>query len=170
MKMAGRAEHDVYTDYYLNQAGSGFGNIYTGPTYQRGYGIGSFLGGLFRAVFPLLKKGSVALGSELLKTGASCITDLSRCEDPREVYKKRGREAVQNLSRRAADQMFGSGYKSTAVTRKRRQSSKAVKGVKKRKTSAVKKNKNKTKKHATSKKRKTNPKQRSKRELLDIFS
>src|ERR1700709_2830579 len=102
--MARRGEPDIYADYYLAQAGSGFSNIYAGPSYQRGYGIGSFLGGLFRTVYPLLKKGTIALGSELLKTGASCISDMSRNEDPQQVFKKRGKEAVQNLSRRAADQ------------------------------------------------------------------
>lgn len=85
--MSKRSEHDIYSEYYLNQAGSGFSNIYAGPSYQRGYGIGSFLGGLFRSVYPLLKKGTVALGSELLKTGASCLGDLSHSEDPQEVFK-----------------------------------------------------------------------------------
>lgn len=172
--MIRRVEHDIYTDYYLNQAGSGFSNVYAGPSYQRGYGIGSFLGGLFRTVYPLLKKGTIALGSELLKTGASCITDLSRSEDPRDVFKKRGKETVENLSRRATDHMFGSGYKSQGIIRKRRQSSKVSGVVKKRKTTAAGKNKKKpgSKKKAASKKKKKNtkPKKRTKRDLLDIFS
>lgn len=169
--MIRRGEHDIYTDYYLNQAGSGFSNVYAGPSYQRGYGIGSFLGGLFRTVYPLLKKGTIALGSELLKTGASCITDLSRSEDPRDVFKKRGKETVENLSRRAADHMFGSGYKSVGVTRKRRQSSKVAGGVKKRKTVSARKDKKQRKKSVSNKKKKnTKPKKRTKRDLLDIFS
>lgn len=165
-----KSEHDIYTDYYLSQAGSGFSNIYAGPSFQRGYGVGSFLGGLFRTVYPLLKKGSIALGGELLKTGASCVTDLARNEDPREVFKKRGKETVQNLSRRAADHMFGSGYKSTAPTRKRRQSSKPSKGVKKRKVASKKNKKPKKKLVAKKKKKGASSKKRSKRDLLDIFS
>lgn len=161
--MSRRSEHDIYTEYYLNQAGSGFSNIYTGPAYQRGYGIGSFLGGLFRSVYPLLKKGSMALGSELLKSGASCLGDISRSEDAQEVFKKRGKEAVHNLSRRAADHMFGSGYKNAVTGRKRPQSSKRSTGVKKRKV-APKKNKK------TPRKVKPKSKKRSKRDLLDIFS
>lgn len=162
--MSRRSEHDVYTEYYLNQAGSGFSNIYAGPSYQRGYGIGSFLGGLFRTVYPLLKKGSMALGSELLKTGASCLGDISHSEDPNEVFKKRGKEVVNNLSRRAADHMFGSGYKNAVATRKRPQSSKASAGGKRKK---VQPKKNKKKQP-----RKTKPKskKRNKRDLLDIFS
>lgn len=163
--MSKRSEHDIYTEYYLNQAGSGFSNIYAGPAYQRGYGIGSFLGGLFRSVYPLLKKGTVALGSELLKTGASCIGDISRSEDPQEVFKKRGKEAVNNISRRAADHMFGSGYKNAIAVRKRRQSSKSTTSVKKRKV-VVKKDKKKQPRKGKSK----SNKKRCKSDLLDIFS
>lgn len=165
--MSKRGEHDIYTEYYLNQAGSGFSNIYAGPSYQRGYGIGSFLGGLFRSVYPLLKKGTVALGSELLKTGASCLGDISRSGDPQEVFKKRGKETIHNLSRRAADHMFGNGYKNAVTNRKRRQSSKTTAGVKKRKV-AAKNNKNKNKKQP--KKGKAKSKKRCKSDLLDIFS
>lgn len=164
--MSRRSEHDIYTEYYLNQAGSGFSNIYAAPSYQRGYGIGSFLGGLFRSVYPILKKGSIALGSELLKTGASCLGDISRNEDPQEVFKKRGKETVTNLGRRAADHMFGSGYKNTPATRKRVQSSKRSTAVKKRKIVSKKNNKKKKQ----TRKVKPKSKKRSKSELLDIFS
>lgn len=34
-------EADLYTNYYLNQAGSGFSNIYSAPAYQKGLGIGT---------------------------------------------------------------------------------------------------------------------------------
>lgn len=37
-------EDDIYTAYYMRQAGSGFGNIYSGPSFQRGMGIGMKLG------------------------------------------------------------------------------------------------------------------------------
>lgn len=33
-------EEDIYTQYYLGQAGSGFSNIYSAPAYQKGLGIG----------------------------------------------------------------------------------------------------------------------------------
>lgn len=36
-------EVQLYTDYYLNQAGGGF-NVFNGAYYSRGYGLGSFLG------------------------------------------------------------------------------------------------------------------------------
>lgn len=37
------SEEDIYTQYYLNQAGSGFGNIYNAPAYQKGFGIGNLI-------------------------------------------------------------------------------------------------------------------------------
>lgn len=45
------------TRYYMSQAGSGIGEIYSGPIYQKGYGLGSYLGGLFRGILPILKRG-----------------------------------------------------------------------------------------------------------------
>lgn len=33
-------EADIYTAYYMAQAGSGFSNIYSSPAFQRGMGIG----------------------------------------------------------------------------------------------------------------------------------
>lgn len=166
---------DIYTDYYLQQAGSGFGNVYSGPIYQKGHGIGSFLGGLFRSLYPILKNGSSALGSELLKSGANVISDIVNNQDPQSVIKKRGKESINNLSRMFGDTMFGAGYKTNAAM-KRRYSGTSKRTVKKRKT-----NKNTTKK--TSKKAKSKPKPkakpkvkrskkvpRSKSEIYDIFS
>lgn len=33
-------EADIYTAYYMRQAGSGFSDIYSSPSFQRGMGIG----------------------------------------------------------------------------------------------------------------------------------
>lgn len=35
-------ETDIYTAYYMRQAGSGYSNIYSSPAFQRGLGIGNF--------------------------------------------------------------------------------------------------------------------------------
>lgn len=34
------SDTDIYTAYYMRQAGSGYGNIYSAPAFQRGMGIG----------------------------------------------------------------------------------------------------------------------------------
>lgn len=127
-----KSSHDVYTEYYLNQAGSGFSNIYSGPVYQKGYGIGSFLGGLFRSIYPLLKKGSSVVGSELLKSGANIISDITKNEPTDVVIKKRGKETINNLSKMVGDHFFGSGY-TTHQNLKRQQSKIVVRGGKRSK-------------------------------------
>lgn len=101
---------DVYTEYYLNQAGSGIGNIYSGPVYQRGYGIGSFLGGLFRSALPLLRKGSIAIGKELLTAGTNFIDDVQQNKSPKEALKQRSKETLSNLKIKAINTMKGNGY------------------------------------------------------------
>lgn len=176
---------DVYTEYYLNQAGSGFGNVYASGIYQKGHGIGSFLGGLFRCVFPLLKSGSSAIGSEILKSGANIISDISKSDSPEIAFKKRGKEAINNLSSLMGEKMFGRGYKLND-SGKRTQSSSGSRGGKKLKTTkkksttkkstakkskAVSKAKSKTKSKAKPKiKKQQKRKPREKHDLFDIFA
>lgn len=151
----------------MNQAGSGYGGIYSGGIYQKGHGVGSFLSGLFRCVFPLLKSGSAVVGSELLKSGANIISDIGRNENPEVVIKRRGKETINNLSRIVGEKMFGSGY-SGQPNRKRIQSSASSRGVKKGKTG--KKTTKKPTKESRKSRKKNNNKSRSKREIFDIFS
>lgn len=161
---------DIYTQYYLNQAGTGFGSVYAGNVYQRGHGIGSFLGGLFRCVFPLIKSGTAKVGSELLKTGANIVSDIARNEDIDAVIKRRGKETIENLGRMAGEKMFGRGY-NTNASRKRAQSQSSARGGKKAKKSKTPKkkpaNKKKNKKQPAKKKNKI---PRSKQDLFDIFA
>lgn len=173
--MVKRTVEDIYTDYYLRQAGSGFSNVYSGPIYQKGSGIGSFLGGLFRVLFPLLKSGTAVVGSELLKTGANILSDITHNEEPHSVIKKRGKETINNLGQIVGNKMFGAGYK-LSTTGKRRHSQANNSTAKKRKT--VKKKQAKKVK-TKPKKTKNKPKKVAKRqkktkldksEVLDIFS
>lgn len=125
-------EEELLTRYYLTQAGSGMGDFYSGPIYQRGYGIGSFLGGLFRSILPILRKGSLALGKELLNSGSHFINDIGNDVKARDAFKQRAREVYENLKRKAID---GEGYKSTRPTRKRQLSASSARAnIKRRKT------------------------------------
>jgi hypothetical protein len=54
----------AYHEYYLNQAGRGY-PVYVGKRYQRGHGLGSIFGSLFKSAFPLLKKGNKPLRLKL---------------------------------------------------------------------------------------------------------
>lgn len=164
--MVKNEEYDIYTAYYLNQAGCGFSNVYAGPMYQKGYGIGSFLGGLFRSVYPILKKGASIVGSELLKSGSNLLGDIASAQDPQIAIKRRGKEAINNLSRVVGDKMFGAGYKTTKPVKRRHSGSKSQ-PAKKRKTTRARNTKKKVTKNSSSKK---NSSKRSKSEIFDIFT
>lgn len=110
-----------YEDYYSHQAGSGVGVIYKGTPYQRGHGIGSFLGGLFRSVLPLLSSGARAIGKEALSTGVGVLSDMFNAQPIDDSIKTRLKEATTNLKRKVDSKierinMSGSGYK---IKRKR---------------------------------------------------
>lgn len=181
--MVKRTVEDIYTEYYVHQAGSGFSSIYSGPVYQKGYGIGSFLGGLFRNLFPLLKTGSSAVGSELLKTGANILSDISHMEDPQQAIKKRSKESINNLGSMFGTAMFGNGYNpATGVKRQHSQldRSRSKKPPKKRVKKERAKPKNTKPKSKAKPKSKQKPKSQQKQnnkkknytksDVFDIFS
>jgi len=100
---------DLLVRYYLHQAGHGrvagkhdsIGPIYASPPFfQRRYGIGSFLAGLWRMVRPVLWSGAKILGRETLRTGGDMVTDMARStddENPRDIVSRRMNEMAQNL-------------------------------------------------------------------------
>lgn len=126
------SEEELLTSYYMQQAGSGMGDFYSGPVYQRGYGIGSFLGGLFRRILPLLKKGGIAIGKEILSSGMKFANDVEDNVDPRTAFKSRVTEGVNNLKRKA---VTGDGYKPRLPPKRRylQRKGRAVQSIVKRK-------------------------------------
>jgi hypothetical protein len=136
-----------YLEHYENQVGGGgIARVYVGTAHQRGHGIGSFLGGLFRSALPLLKSGARALGKEALRAGVSVMEDMDNDAPFKEALKYRAAESVGNLRRKAFDKlgslMRGSGYKTTRGGSgrqslrgsKRKRVSGKTRGIKKRKT------------------------------------
>lgn len=104
-----------YEQYYSHQAGSGIGVIYRGAPHQRGHGIGSFLGGLFRSVLPLFSSGARVIGKEALNAGVGLLSDMVSARPMEESIKNRLKEVSSNLKRKADDKisrinMSGSGY------------------------------------------------------------
>lgn len=104
-----------YENYYAHQAGSGIGVVYKGAPYQRGHGIGSFLGGLFRSVLPLLSSGAKTVGKEALSAGVGLLSDMVNARPMEDSIKSRLKEVGANLKRKADDRinrinMSGSGY------------------------------------------------------------
>ena len=70
------ATRDMYERYYTKQRG---GDIvpYIGGRRQRGHGLGSIVGGLFRRfVVPFVQSNAKTVGANLLRTGANIARDV----------------------------------------------------------------------------------------------
>lgn len=128
---------------------------------------GSFLCGLFRAVFPILKKGSSALGHELLNSGIGVINDAWKTGDLKAAQKNRGKQFISNVSDRISNHMFGSGYTSTLGT-KRAQSKRVTKPKKTSKITKKKPAKSKVVKKKKTVKKKNVKKQQKNDEISKI--
>ena len=109
--------------YYHNsgQYGSGVGRVFVGAPYQQGAGIGSFLGGVFRYVLPLLKRSAKAVGKEALQAGVNIMTDVGDRKTPfGEAFKSRMRQSGEKLREKAKDNldkfMNGEGFKARRRT------------------------------------------------------
>jgi hypothetical protein len=60
MQQPHHCQAKAYHDYYLHQAGRGY-PVYVGTRYQRGHGLGSIFGSLFKSTVPFLKRGAKTL-------------------------------------------------------------------------------------------------------------
>ena len=94
---------DSIEDYYGEQVGTGSLPVFQGAKVQRGHGLGNMLGSLMRTAMPLIKKGSKALGKQVLSTGINIANDLLQGENVKQSLKTRFREAGQNMMSQAAD-------------------------------------------------------------------
>lgn len=174
-----------YRDYFENQTGggnaisSGISRIYVGSTYQRGHGIGKFLGGLFRKAMPLLSRGSRAIGREAVRTSLNVLSDVAQAIPLKESIRKRVKESGGNLKRKA-EEKFDAYMEGKGLAAKRRMLSPfvlnslgtvraAYEARKKSKKVAKKKKKSSTKKPLAA--RKTKKKKKIKKSnQTDIFS
>ena len=121
----------LYIQYYDDQVGGGVRNMFSGSTYQRGRGVGAWLGGLFRKMLPYISSGAKAVGKETQRAGINVLDDLvNNGANFKEAVKLRVKESGENLKRKAAakiaEMMKGSGYK--ALAPKRRQQSRKTSG------------------------------------------
>ena len=82
---------------------------FKGMPYQRGGGLGNFLGRLFRSVLPVLKKAGKAMGKQAVATGADIMADVARGRNLKEAAEEHGRTGVANLFEQGARTMKGEG-------------------------------------------------------------
>lgn len=138
--------YNKYDDLFLPQNGGGTLKHFVGSPNQRGHGIGSFLGGLFKRILPFLSSGAKAVGKEALRAGLNIATDFVEHDVPiKESLRHRFKESTVNLKRKAEEKlnkiMEGSGYKKSKRLKKKHSASnrRTVKTSRKKKNKVSKK-------------------------------
>jgi hypothetical protein len=122
---------DTITRYYLDQAGNGL-QIYHGSRGQRGHGIGSVLGGLFRSALPMLKR----IGGQIVRGGAGIAKDMLEGQSFSDSARKRTAQGISNLlDEGPVSEQSGSGTRRRSLKRKRALKSIIKKFKKRKKTS-----------------------------------
>ena len=203
--------NDPYMAYYRQQVGGSVSSVFRGggvssvfrggsaDVYQHGHGIGSFLGGLFRSVMPILKSGATAVGKEALRSGVGFLGDVVTKGDARTAANTHLKEFTSGLKRRADGKLErvlqGRGavaYKKRRVSRvtpqslanllrvrmksapakKRKRSTKIGRGGKRRRTTTVKRRKSAPSKRRVVRKRSQKGGRGKKKSCVrrDIFS
>lgn len=116
----------AYENYYAGQVGGSL-PVFYGARMQRGHGLGSIFGGLFRSVLPLIKRFAPALGRKALQTGVHIARDVALEGQPfKQATKTRVLDAVQEgINKLGGGEQSGSG-------KKRRATKKNTKSIKRR--------------------------------------
>src|SRR5436190_10057469 len=154
--------NDPYLSYYRHQQlGHGVSSVYQGAAYQRGHGVGSFLGGLFRTISPLLKSGATTVGREALRTGVGFLGDIAAgTVRPSHAAGARFKEFTDTLKRKADSKMDrvltgGGSYKKRRIERVTPQSlTRLLRASTKQRTPAKKKQRKTTRRRTATGKRK----------------
>ncbi|KAJ8666446.1 hypothetical protein QAD02_008108 [Eretmocerus hayati] len=100
------SHYDEYFNAQLDRGCDGAGSLCMTERNQRGCGIGGFLGGLYRLVLPLFKKGTREFGKEAMRTGFNVASDVAQVKLPlRHSLETRLRESGQDLKRKAEEKL-----------------------------------------------------------------
>lgn len=135
------AHHCPYAEYYHQQAQGGRGTspYFAGAPYQKGYGLGTFLKGLFRISQPLLRRGAQSLGFEALRAGKGILRDTLTKRTPlRKALASQWDDSSQrmlNQAEAAVSKLVGEGGKRI---RKRKRSASAQSSKKRRRVKRTK--------------------------------
>ena len=95
MKKIHTPNHKLYEQYYLDQAKQIGGNLpaFHGARFQRGYGLGSILKGLFRWAVPHLQQGAKMLVKKALQGGVNVAQDVFAGENLKTAVTKQGKKS-----------------------------------------------------------------------------
>jgi len=109
----------MYEDYYSRQVG-GLMPVFVGSRQQRGHGLGSVLGGIFRRfVIPFFKTHGKALATDALRTGVNVAEDVLGGRTLKESVKRRVPEGIKRSAQSLVAQS-GSGVCSKRRKRRRK--------------------------------------------------
>ena len=107
------ASRASYEDYYKKQNGGEI-PIFYGSRMQRGHGIGSILGGLFRKALPFLKRGGINLGKQLLSSGIDVANDMIDGKKFKDAAIDRLPEGINQFANRMGfNRQSGSGVRTS---------------------------------------------------------
>jgi hypothetical protein len=113
-------DHDdqkAYENYYQNQCGHGM-PVFYGARMQRGHGLGSIFSGLFRTVFPILKRIAPIIGRKALQTGVQIAGDVASGQSFKNAAKTRVVDVInEGINKIIPTQEAQSG---SGIRRKRR--------------------------------------------------
>ena len=135
-----KSDPGYFKRYYLHQAEQKRGRLdaFHGARVQRGFGLGSFLKGLYRWAVPHLSTGIKTVGQHALREGVGVASDVVNGESLRDSLVKRGKKAIGSLASQNAPKAQKGGGKKT--TKRKAQAKSTTRPVaKKQKTSPPKK-------------------------------
>lgn len=101
-----RSTARLYEDYYCNQVGNGL-PVFIGGRNYTGHGIGNLLGGIGRAIVPLLRSGGKALLKEGARTGIRVARDVLSGQNIESSLKQRANQAGKRLFQQAVGHVMG---------------------------------------------------------------
>ena len=104
------ASKHMYETYYADQSGGNGMPYFAGSRGQRGHGLGSLLGGLFRSAMPMIKRGLAAFGKHALRTGLTIANDVAEGESVKASARRRIPESIKRMA--GFPQQRGSGIAS----------------------------------------------------------
>lgn len=123
------AAKSLYETYYLDQSGSGI-PVFAGSRGQRGHGIGSLLGGLFRSALPMIKRGLATFGKHALKTGLEIANDVVEGDSLKNAAKRRVPEGIKRFARfENFTNQSGSGRVQSSSKKKRKRPTSIQKNI-----------------------------------------
>lgn len=93
--------------HYCDQQEGGSLPVYIGARYQRGSGLGSFLGGIFRTAIPFLKKGLLGIGKYGLERGLQLVGELERGKQFGDAARDQVQHAKQDFANKIRAQTGG---------------------------------------------------------------